>query len=170
GSVPRRQKMRQDWFGWRSARRVGQLRLACSSPESVFATSLCQSVGRYPPPHGICWTRGFRGAQYADVVAVLFLRKDKNSMISQYIVKSHWLLRPGLGRKCDLHDLDVRGSRQFDHVFRSRSTGKRDDEVGGARRDHPLVATQAVFRVDPVPLREKIPFEDVVVPRPLARH
>src|SRR5208337_3939413 len=47
-------KLRQDWFGWRSARRVGQLRLACSSPESVFATSLCQSVGRYPPPHGIC--------------------------------------------------------------------------------------------------------------------
>src|SRR5208283_3033085 len=46
--------MRQDWFGWRSARRVGQLRLACSSPESMFATSLCQSVGRYPPPHGIC--------------------------------------------------------------------------------------------------------------------
>src|SRR5208283_4376550 len=36
------------------ARRVGQLRLACSSPESVFATSLCQSVGRYPPPHGFC--------------------------------------------------------------------------------------------------------------------
>src|SRR5271165_4775937 len=48
--------LRQDWFGWRSARPVGQLRLAWSSPESVFATSLCQSAGRYPPPHGICRT------------------------------------------------------------------------------------------------------------------
>src|SRR5271157_4699462 len=24
--------------------------------ESVFTTSLCQSAGRYPPPHGICRT------------------------------------------------------------------------------------------------------------------
>jgi restriction system protein len=33
--------------------RVGQLRFAWSSPEWVVATSLCQSAGRYPPPHGI---------------------------------------------------------------------------------------------------------------------
>ena len=32
--------------------RVGQLRFAWSPPEWVVATSLCQSVGRYPPPHG----------------------------------------------------------------------------------------------------------------------
>src|SRR5271157_1126686 len=27
-----------------------------------FATSLCQSAGRYPPPHGICRTRVLTGA------------------------------------------------------------------------------------------------------------
>src|ERR1019366_1053074 len=32
---------------------VGQLRFAWSPPEWVVATSLCQSAGRYPPPHGI---------------------------------------------------------------------------------------------------------------------
>src|SRR5450759_4844683 len=33
--------------------RVGQLRFAWSPPEWVVATSLCQSAGRYPLPHGI---------------------------------------------------------------------------------------------------------------------
>jgi hypothetical protein len=33
--------------------RVGQLRFAWSPPEWVVATSLCQSAGRYLPPHGI---------------------------------------------------------------------------------------------------------------------
>src|ERR1700704_5801292 len=33
--------------------RVGQLRFAWSPPEWVVATSLCQSTGRYPLPHGI---------------------------------------------------------------------------------------------------------------------
>ena len=32
---------------------AGQLRFAWSPPEWVVATSLCQSAGRYPPPHGI---------------------------------------------------------------------------------------------------------------------
>ena len=44
--------------------RVGQLRFAGSPPEWVVATSLCQSAGRYPPPHGILkenllWVRTF---------------------------------------------------------------------------------------------------------------
>ncbi len=44
--------------------RVGQLRFAWSPPEWVVATSLCQSAGRYPPPHGILkenllWVRTF---------------------------------------------------------------------------------------------------------------
>jgi hypothetical protein len=43
---------------------VGQLRFAWSPPEWVLATSLCQSAGRYPPPHGILkenllWVRTF---------------------------------------------------------------------------------------------------------------
>src|SRR5512132_3244695 len=43
---------------------VGQLRFAWSPPEWVVATSLCQSAGRYPPPHGILkenllWVRIF---------------------------------------------------------------------------------------------------------------
>ena len=33
--------------------RVGQLRFAWSPPEWVVATSLCQSAGRYPLPHGV---------------------------------------------------------------------------------------------------------------------
>ena len=44
--------------------RVGQLRFAWSPPEWVVATSLCQSAGRYPPPHRILkenllWVRTF---------------------------------------------------------------------------------------------------------------
>src|ERR1700686_3308698 len=40
------------------------LRFALSPPEWVVATSLCQSAGRYPPPHGILkenllWVRTF---------------------------------------------------------------------------------------------------------------
>src|SRR5208282_2975720 len=52
-SVPTRRISRQDHYGKRSVLRVGQLRFAWSSPEWVVATSLCQSAGRYPPPHGI---------------------------------------------------------------------------------------------------------------------
>src|ERR1022692_711324 len=48
-----RQKSRQDQYGWQSMLPVGQLRFAWSPPEWVVATSLCQSAGRYPPPHGI---------------------------------------------------------------------------------------------------------------------
>ncbi len=44
-------KLRQDHFGWRTVLRVGQLRLAWSSPDLIVATPLCQSAGRYPPPH-----------------------------------------------------------------------------------------------------------------------
>jgi hypothetical protein len=49
--------LRQDRCGWRAVLRGDQPLLAWLSPESVFATSLCQSVGRYPPPDGI-WDLG----------------------------------------------------------------------------------------------------------------
>src|SRR5512138_3240687 len=58
-------KMAPSQYGYQSVLRVGQLRFAWSPPEWVVATSLWQSAGRYPPPHGILkenllWVRTLR--------------------------------------------------------------------------------------------------------------
>ena len=60
--------------------RVGQLRFAWSPPEWVVATSLCQSVGRYPPPHGILkenllWVRTFDTIEELRAALVEFARR-----------------------------------------------------------------------------------------------
>src|SRR3954471_10093281 len=59
--------------------RVGQLRFAWSPPEWVVATSLCQSAGRYPPPHGILkenllWARTFDTLKEPGAALVEFSR------------------------------------------------------------------------------------------------
>jgi hypothetical protein len=59
--------------------RVGQLRFAWSPPEWVVATSLCQSAGRYPPPHGILkenllWARTFDTIEELRAALVEFAR------------------------------------------------------------------------------------------------
>ena len=53
GSVPTRRKLRARlvWIAVGASARSASV--AWSSPEWVVATSLCQRVGRYPPPHRI---------------------------------------------------------------------------------------------------------------------
>jgi hypothetical protein len=73
-------------------------------------------------------------------------------------------------RRRDFYDFDVRGLRQLDHVLCTDPARKSDDKVRGAGPDHQLIACKAVMFVDPVPQRQKVPFEDAVVTRPFPRY
>ena len=66
--------------------RVGQLRFAWSPPEWVVATSLCQSAGRYSPPHGILkenllWVRTFDTIEELRAALVEFATRDNETWL-----------------------------------------------------------------------------------------
>ena len=80
--------------------RVGQLRFAWSPPEWVVATSLCQSAGRYPPPHGILkenllWVRTFDTIEELRAALVKFAtRYNETWLVARHGYRTPAKVRP----------------------------------------------------------------------------